>query len=139
MGGRVGGGGVGAGGGGGAGAGGRAILFDGGADVVKSEPLEGDPFRGLGACLGVQTTTPPPFELDNRGKRSMALNLRAEEGLEIALRLVDGADVFVTNMRPGAIKRLGLDHESVRRRNPRLVYAHITGYGLHTPDDDRPA
>ncbi len=116
-----------------------AILCDWGADVVKIEPLEGDPFRGLGAFLGVGTTTPPPFELDNRGKRSVALSLRREEGLEIALRLVDGADVFVTNMRPGAIERLGLDHETVRKRNPRLIYAHITGYGLDSPDEDRPA
>jgi len=115
-----------------------AVLGDWGADVVKIEPPEGDPFRGLLSALGAGDTS-PPFELDNRNKRSVALNLALEEGREIAGRLVDGADVLVTNARPAALARAGLDFATVADRNPRLVYAHVTGYGLNGEDSDRAA
>jgi len=115
-----------------------AVLGDWGADVVKIEPPEGDPFRGLLSALGAGDTS-PPFELDNRNKRSVALNLALEEGREIAGRLVDGADVLVTNARPAALARAGLDFATVAERNPRLVYAHVTGYGLNGEDSDRAA
>jgi crotonobetainyl-CoA:carnitine CoA-transferase CaiB-like acyl-CoA transferase len=115
-----------------------AVLGDWGADVVKIEPPEGDPFRGLLSALGAGDTS-PPFELDNRNKRSVALNLALEEGREIAARLVDGADVLVTNARPAALARAGLDFATVAERNPRLVYAHVTGYGLNGEDSDRAA
>ncbi|MEE8422013.1 MAG: CoA transferase [Dehalococcoidia bacterium] len=114
-----------------------AILCDWGAEVIKIEPPEGDPFRGLFAGFGDATAMPPPFELDNRGKRSVTLNLRSDEGVAIAKRLIAEADVFVSNMRPGGIARMGLDYPSLRADNPRLVYAHITGYGLNSPDEDR--
>ncbi len=114
------------------------ILCDWGADVIKIEPPEGDPFRGVMALLGVMGNN-PPFQLDNRGKRSVALDLRTAEGRAIALQLVDGADVFVSNLRPGALKRLGLDHETLRARNPRLIYAHVSGYGIESADADRAA
>ena len=115
-----------------------AVLGDWGADVVKIEPPEGDPFRGLLSALGAGDTS-PPFELDNRNKRSVALNLALAEGREIAGKLVDGADVLVTNARPGALARAGLDFATVSERNPRLVYAHVTGYGLNGEDSDRAA
>ena len=115
-----------------------AVLGDWGADVLKIEPPEGDPFRGLLSALGAGDTS-PPFELDNRNKRSVALNLALEEGREIAGRLVDGADVLVTNARPAALARAGLDFATVAERNPRLVYAHVTGYGLNGEDSDRAA
>jgi len=114
-----------------------AMLGDWGADVVKIEPPDGDPFRGLLSALGPGIS--PPFELDNRNKRSVALNLGSEEGREIAAQLVDGADVFVTNVRPGALARAGLDFTTVSARNPRLVYAHVNGYGLKGADADRAA
>lgn len=104
-----------------------AILADWGADVIKIEPPEGDPFRGLFASLGV--TMNPPFELDNRNKRSVSLNLRHPDALEAAQRLVDSADVLVSNVRPGGLARLGLDAEACRGRNPRLIYCQVTGYG----------
>lgn len=116
------------------------ILCDWGAEVIKVEPPEGDPFRGIMALYGPQFAgTNPMFELDNRGKRSMALNLQDERGRDIALTLIDRADVFVTNQRPGGLARLGLDYESLAKRNPRLVYAHVTGYGPESSQRDRAA
>jgi crotonobetainyl-CoA:carnitine CoA-transferase CaiB-like acyl-CoA transferase len=115
-----------------------AVLGDWGADVVKIEPPEGDPFRGLLSALGAGGSS-PPFELDNRNKRSVALNLALDEGREIAGRLVDEADVLVTNARPAALARAGLDFATVSARNPRLVYAHVNGYGLAGADADRAA
>ena len=114
------------------------VLGDWGADVVKIEPPEGDPFRGLLSALGSAGSS-PPFELDNRNKRSVGVNLSVAEGRQFAAELVDGADVFVTNARPGALARAGLDYASVSARNPRLVYAHVTGYGLEGDDSDRAA
>ena len=116
------------------------ILADWGADVIKIEPLDGDPFRGLFLQgFGMDMPLNPPFELDNRGKRSLSLDYASDEGRKIVLDLVDRADVFVTNLRPGGLARAGLDWESLSRRNPRLVYASVTGYGLSGPDRDRPA
>jgi crotonobetainyl-CoA:carnitine CoA-transferase CaiB-like acyl-CoA transferase len=114
-----------------------AILGDWGADVVKVEPPDGDPFRGL--LSGIVEGVSPPFELDNRNKRSVGLNLSLSEGREVAAALVDQADVFVTNARPSALARAGLDWDTVSARNPRLVYAHVTGYGLEGDDADRAA
>lgn len=118
-----------------------AILRDWGAEVIKIEPPNGDPFRGLFASAlgsGVQQS-PPPFEVDNRGKRSVALNLEHEDARAIARQLLDRADVFVTNMRPRVLDDFGLDYDSLARANPRLVYAQITGYGPDGPNRDRAA
>jgi crotonobetainyl-CoA:carnitine CoA-transferase CaiB-like acyl-CoA transferase len=114
------------------------ILGDWGAEVVKIEPPDGDPFRALMSALGVDGTN-PPFELDNRNKRSIALQLGHPDGRRIAAELIDGADVFVTNARPSALERAELDHARVSARNPRLVYAHLTGYGIEGDDRDRAA
>ncbi|HYY04989.1 MAG TPA: CoA transferase, partial [Candidatus Limnocylindria bacterium] len=106
------------------------VLADWGAAVVKIEPPDGDPFRGLYlAVSGVELPANPPFELDNRGKRSIALDLRTDEGRRIADQLIDRADVFVTNVRPEILEGFGLDDARLRVRNPRLVYARVTGYG----------
>jgi crotonobetainyl-CoA:carnitine CoA-transferase CaiB-like acyl-CoA transferase len=116
------------------------VLADWGAAVVKIEPPEGDPFRGLYlTASGVELPANPPFELDNRGKRSIVLDLRKAEAREIAHRLIDGADVFLSNVRPAALARLGLDYETLAARNPRLVYGRVTGYGETGPDADRPS
>ena len=116
------------------------VMADWGASVVKIEPPEGDPFRGLYlTAAGVELPANPPFELDNRGKRSIVLDLRKPEAHEIALRLIDGADVFVTNLRRGALDRLGLEWDVLSARNPRLVYGRVTGYGEEGPDADRPS
>jgi len=114
-----------------------AILADWGASVIKIEPPEGDPFRGLGAAFGAVMN--PPFELDNRGKQSIALNLEVEDARYIARDLIDAADVFVTNMRPRVLEKYGLTYERLRRTNPRLIYCHITGYGPESAEANRAA
>ncbi|CAM2758604.1 CoA transferase [Mycobacterium intermedium] len=115
------------------------ILADWGADVIKIEPPSGDPGRLFGRMLGCDLGVNPPFEMDNRSKRSIVLDLTNETGRETALELLADADVFVTNVRPSALRRLGLDYESVAEHNPRLVYGLITGYGETGPDADRAA
>jgi len=114
------------------------ILADWGADVLKIEPIAvGDPGRLFASMFGADLPFNPPFEMDNRGKRSIAIDLSREEGREIALELVDGADVFLTNVRMAGVERLGFGYEDLKRRNPRLIYAAISGYGFEGPDADR--
>jgi crotonobetainyl-CoA:carnitine CoA-transferase CaiB-like acyl-CoA transferase len=122
-----------------AGPGAGGILADWGADVVKIEPPRGDPSRGWQRMLGGDLDVNPVFELDNRGKRSIALDLSVPDGLAVAHELLDGADVFLTNVRAAALDRLGLGPDGLLERYPRLVYAIITGYGLDGEDADRPA
>ncbi len=115
-----------------------AILADWGADVVKIEPPDGDPFRGLFAGL-LDLPANPPFELDNRGKRSIALDLEKEGARAIAAKLIAEADVFVSNMRPRVLEKYGLSYEEVSVANPRLVYCQLTGYGPDSEDANRAA
>ena len=115
------------------------ILADWGADVIKIEPPTGDPARMFGRMLGIEDRVSPPFEMDNRGKRSIVLDLTTDEERSTALELLSEADVFLTNVRPAALRRVGLDFETVADRNPRLVYGLITGYGESGPDADRAA
>jgi crotonobetainyl-CoA:carnitine CoA-transferase CaiB-like acyl-CoA transferase len=115
------------------------ILAEWGADVVKIEPPSGDPARMFGRMLGLDIDVSPPFEMDNRSKRSIVLDLTTDTGRATALELICGADVFVTNIRPGALQRLGFDFETLAPDNPRLVYGLITGYGETGPDADRAA
>lgn len=115
------------------------ILADWGADVVKIEPRTGDPARTFGRMLGLDVDVSPPFELDNRSKRSVVLDLEEPDDRDAALGLIDDADVFVTNIRPSALRRLGLDYAALAARRPRLVYGLITGYGSAGPDADRAA
>jgi crotonobetainyl-CoA:carnitine CoA-transferase CaiB-like acyl-CoA transferase len=110
------------------------ILADWGADVVKIEPPTGDPLRAIQKVLGPDADSNPFFDPDNRGKRSVVLDFRQPDQLQTALALIDNADVLVTNIRPAALARLGMDSESLLARNPRLIYALVTGYGLTGPD-----
>lgn len=114
------------------------ILADWGADVIKIEPPAGDPLRRVFSLIvGHGREASPPFDLDNRGKRSVVLDLSTTEGRSAALRLVDTADVFLTNLRPEAVERFGLDPATVLERSPRLVYARVTGYGTSGPEAHR--
>jgi crotonobetainyl-CoA:carnitine CoA-transferase CaiB-like acyl-CoA transferase len=116
------------------------VLADWGADVIKLEPPgTGDPARTFARMLGGDLPFNPPFESDNRNKRSIALDLAKPEGRALALELCAGADVFLTNVRLAALERLGLHPEALLARHPRLIYAALTGYGLDGPDRDRAA
>jgi crotonobetainyl-CoA:carnitine CoA-transferase CaiB-like acyl-CoA transferase len=116
------------------------ILADWGADVVKIEPPGlGDPARMFKQMLGGDLPFNPVFENDNRSKRSIVADLRKPEGLAIALDLIRDADVFISNVRPAGLARLGLGAEELCARFPRLVYGLITGYGTEGPDADRAA
>jgi crotonobetainyl-CoA:carnitine CoA-transferase CaiB-like acyl-CoA transferase len=112
---------------------GAAMLADWGADVIKLEAPAGDPLRQIRYAVGDDFVHCPYFEPENRGKRSVVLDLRTDDGLAAARALIDSADVFVTNLRPAALAKYGLDHETVLERHPRLVYALVTGYGLEGP------
>ena len=113
------------------------MLADWGADVVKVESPAGDPNRYTLRHVGQEVDGAPPFETDNRGKRSVVLDLRADEGRRALERLLARADVFVTNLRPGALERLGLAPGALRERHPRLVVGTLTGYGWSGADRDR--
>jgi crotonobetainyl-CoA:carnitine CoA-transferase CaiB-like acyl-CoA transferase len=114
------------------------LLADFGADVVKIEPPGGDPMRrAFQAIAGIEMPGCPPFDMDNRGKRSAVIDTRSADGRALARRLALRADVFVSNLRRDALARAGLDWESLSAENPRLVYAHVTGYGQDGPDRDR--
>jgi len=116
-----------------------ALLADWGADVVHIERIEGDSYRGL-ATQGIGTGSGGinlSVALANRGKRSITLDLKQEQGMEVLHRLLASADVFLTNLRPGALERLGLDADSLRSRYPGLVYARGNGYGMRGPDADQ--
>ncbi len=115
------------------------ILADWGAEVVKIEMPKGDPMRKLfGALSGSKEDRCPPFDLYNRGKKSVALDVNHADGMALVQRLVATADVFVTNMRPQFLERIGLDHATLLAKHPRLVYASLTAYGLEGPDRDAP-
>lgn len=113
------------------------IMADWGADVIKVESPEGDPMRRFFDTIASQQDANPVFELDNRGKRAVVLDIRSDTGREAMKALVATADVFLTNVRPGALARAGLDHEALKAINPRLIYCSLTGYGLEGPDADK--
>jgi crotonobetainyl-CoA:carnitine CoA-transferase CaiB-like acyl-CoA transferase len=108
------------------------VLADLGAEVIKVEPLEGDNTRRLmGAGAGF-------YPMFNRNKKSLALDLKKQEGKEIALKLICSADVMTENFRPGALEKVGFGFEDLAKRNPRLVYCTMKGF-LSGPYENRPA
>jgi crotonobetainyl-CoA:carnitine CoA-transferase CaiB-like acyl-CoA transferase len=110
------------------------VLADWGADVVKVERVPGgDAARNMRVIQRPGLRTNPFFEAANRGKRSIGLDLTQADGREALHRLVDTADVFVTNMREDVRPKLGIAADELMRRNPRLVYASGTGYGARGP------
>jgi formyl-CoA transferase len=106
-------------------------LADWGADVIKIEAIEGD--GGLGGARNG-----PDFQNLHRNKRSLTLNLKSPKGIEVLHRLVKQADVLVENYRPDVKFRLGIDYESLKKLNPRLVYGSISGFGQDGPYRARP-
>jgi formyl-CoA transferase len=110
------------------------LLADLGADVIKIERPEGDPFRRFGGG-----TYGPHFAAYNRNKRSVVLDLTSESGRDAFFSLLAGADVLIDNYRPGVLERLGLAPDVLRARNPRMIHCSITGFGASGPYRDRPA
>ena len=119
-----------------------AILADWGADVIKIEPPGGDPARGKGVIdsaannHGNAPRVNPRFEVHNRSRRSVVLDLRVPAGRAVAGRLIAAADVLVTNLSPPALRALDLDPPALRARCPRLIVAQVTGYDPGSPQAD---
>lgn len=112
-------------------------LGDLGAEVIKVEPLTGDPARGFMRIIGTMVGLKGRnyyFENHNRNKRSIVLDLKTEKGMEIFLKLIDRADVFVTNLSIGAPQKMGIGPDELLERNPRLIYAQASGWGRKGPD-----
>ncbi len=110
-------------------------LADLGAEVIKVESLDGEPVRASGPFVNGESS---PFLRLNRSKRSVALNLKSAEGKRAFLRLAESADVVVENLRPGAMRALGLSYDDLRTMNPRVIYASASGFGQDGPLADRP-
>ena len=118
------------------------ILADLGAEVIKIERGTGNAWRetGKASCpWKFNDEENPGYDINNTGKKHIAVNLKSEEGIEICHKLLESADVFVTNMRVQALQRLGLDYESLKDKYPKLIYAIGLGYGLEGPDANNPA
>ena len=116
------------------------FLADLGAEVVKVETPAGDTFRRTALNEGrpegdEENTT---FDLENSNKKSIALNLKSPAGKAALMRMIDKADIFITNWRLGALERAGLDYETLKKTHPALVFAYVTGYGEKGPDKDLP-
>ncbi len=110
-------------------------LADWGADVIRVEPppVEGEADELSGRRDGSD------FQNLHRNKRAITLNLKTDEGREILMKLAEKADVIIENMRPGVTRRLGVDYESVKKRNPKIVYGSISGFGQYGPYTSRPS
>ncbi len=114
------------------------VLADWGAEVIKIEPIGGDPMRKLFGSLGVNPDAPNgAFLAANRGKRSIEIEVKTEAGREVLDRLLRQADVLLTNLRPSALERLALTPTAVKALYPRLIYCSVTAYGWGGPDQER--
>lgn len=106
------------------------ILCDQGAEVIKVEPLQGDIVRSMG---GGESDVSASFVSANRGKKSIAVDLKTPQGLALVKQIATSSDVFVQNFRPGAVERMGLGYDHVKVLNPEIVYCSISGFGEHGP------
>lgn len=116
------------------------VLSDFGAEVIKIErPPIGDPYRYLSKIPGAPISDHLYcWMLDARNRKSLALNLEDEAAREVLLKLVATADIFITNYQPALVRKFRLGYDELRTLNPRLIYAHVTGYGETGPDVDEP-
>ena len=121
-----------------AGPGCAAVMADWGAQVIKVESATGDATRTFWPDTA-ESPGNPIFSNENRGKRGVVLDVGKPEGRAALIAILKDADVFVTNVRPGALTRARLDYDSLKDELPRLVYANVTGYGLTGPEADTPA
>ena len=110
------------------------MLSDMGASVIKIEdPIKGDPGRNSGAFPRGPSNTNNYFQTMNRNKRGMTLDLKTEAGRQVFYRMAKKADVITQNFRVGVVEKLGVDYETVRRHNPRIIYASSSGLGARGP------
>ena len=116
---------------------GCALLADAGADVIKVETPGGEPYRAYRGGGGVELPYNPFFELDNRGKRGITLNLDNPAARGVIYRLIGESDVFVTNLLAKRRERYGLTYEELKEHRPDLIFVSVTGYGSWGPDRDR--
>lgn len=116
------------------------ILAEWGADIIKVETLNGDAWRKqAGTTMSPRTKDANPnFDMQNLNKRFVSLNLRDPEGKQVMMKLLERADVLVTNYRIQALEGMGLSYEQLKDQFPRLIHAHVLGYGDKGPDKDRP-
>lgn len=116
-----------------------AVLADWGAEVLKVEPLSGEPQRGVMSLLFKRNGSAVNwrFVVHNRNKKSLALDLKKAPGRDILYSLIQRSDVFMSNYELGALQRLKVDYTTLSQLNPRLVYAFLTGYGTAGPDRDQ--
>ncbi len=116
------------------------VLSEMGAEVYKVEPLYGDAQRTQGPGFGCEQNEfeDPTMDLNNTNKNWISLNLKSEEGAEVMQKLLAQADVFVNNMRDKALKKLGLDYETLSAKYPKLIWAQMRGYGEYGPERDTP-
>lgn len=116
------------------------VLADWGADVIKVEPPKGDIYRTMGPTQMCPITPEanPTFDNHNSGKKYVSLNLRSEAGMAVFHRLLAQADVFVTNNRPDALEAMHLTYEDLKDEYPKLIFAHVLGYGEAGPDYNKP-
>lgn len=118
------------------------LLADLGAEVIKIERPEGDSWRVTGKSYSIEHFSDyqnPVFDIYNAGKKMITLNLKCAEGMEVFHKLLGQSDVFVTNLRPAALKRLGIFYDDVKEKYSRLIYSIVLGYGEKGPDADKPA
>ena len=114
-----------------------STMADWGADVIKLEALTGEMHRGLRRAQSIDTGKINwVMQVLNRNKRAMALDLTKESGREIVYKLIEKMDVFMSNYKRSSVKNLKLDYETLRKINPRLIYAFVSGYGAEGPDRD---
>ena len=117
-----------------------AMLADWGADVIKIEgPDSPDPGRSLVRYESAPGGANAYFETHNRNKRGIIIDLKSASGRDVLYRLVEGADIFVQNFRPGVAERLQIDYDSLRALKPDIIYCQASGFGLEGPDAQRPA
>ena len=114
------------------------IMAEWGADVIKVEAPEGDAIRRFYPDTP-ESPGNPIFSMENRGKRGVVLDVYAPEGRAALIEILKGADIFITNLRPGALARTRLDYASLKDELPALIYAVVTGFGLEGEEADRPA
>ncbi|HEX6031371.1 MAG TPA: CoA transferase, partial [Tepidiformaceae bacterium] len=115
-----------------------ALMADLGADVIKVEPPGGEVMRGVLNAAGEVPGVNFLFELENRGKRSVIVDLNSARGPEVVHRLLDNGDILLTNLIASRQAKYGLSADEVRGRHPRVIHVSVTGYGTNGPDAGRP-